>query len=137
MMLNNLNDELRKAGAREVQVAALSGDPKRGLAALKEATERGAENVVAYAISLYTSPEWRASEGRTRQVTNASVETSCGTCHGDRFVTFATRTDGKAEVEEVAPCPDCNPIEVSFWRVDGSRVNAPDPHRVRERLARA
>lgn len=73
----------------------------------------------------------------------------CRTCDGDRFVTVrlrsAEQTLWQAERnlvpsrnsfhEEVAPCPDCHQIEVSWWRHDGTRFRGMDPAAVRAALA--
>lgn len=75
------------------------------------------------------------------QQTNRSVSVTCQTCGGDRFVTYAMRRPQQSVwmkekgiephydrlIEEVAPCPDCNPV-------DDPRL--PDPAQVRERIAR-
>ncbi len=75
------------------------------------------------------------------QATNLAVNRSCATCSGDRFVLYATRTDTynghSAEVEELAPCPDCNAgVKTQFERPNGSYFRSPDPAKVRERLTR-
>jgi hypothetical protein len=72
---------------------------------------------------------------------NLHVHVDCQTCSGDRLVVFSTRTDTfnerSAEVEEYAPCPDCNPeANTSFRRYDGRMFRSPDAARVRERLTR-
>lgn len=74
------------------------------------------------------------------QATNRSVTVRCEICGGDRFVTYSMRRPEQSVwmrehgiephhdrlTEEVAPCPDCNPI-------DDPRL--PDPAQVRERLS--
>lgn len=87
---------------------------------------------------------------RKPAVTNASTApTDCQTCGGDRFVVVGTRPvvaspwmdehkivpPKDAAEEEVAPCPDCNPVEVSWYRPDGSHRTLPDPDRVRQMMA--
>lgn len=68
--------------------------------------------------------------------TNLHAYVDCQTCGGDRMVPYSTRTDTynghSAEVEEMAPCPDCNPT-ANTLRVG---FKSPDPAKVRERLAR-
>ena len=68
--------------------------------------------------------------------TNLHAHVDCKTCGGDRMVVFSTRTDTynghSAEVEEYAPCPDCNAD--ANTRRPGFR--SPDPAKVRERLGR-
>ena len=76
--------------------------------------------------------------------------TVCATCGGDRFVPVQTRpvtasvwmrehgieppeTEG---IEEMAACPDCNPVDTTFTRFDGSKARALDPAKVRELLGR-
>lgn len=67
--------------------------------------------------------------------TNLSVSRDCKTCGGDRMVVYAVRTasynDKTAEVEEYAPCPDCN-ADANTLR-HGFR--SPDPAQVRARLS--
>jgi hypothetical protein len=85
------------------------------------------------------------------RATNQSVEpTECQTCHGDRFVVALLRTpqtttwmsehglkaSEKDKLEELAPCPDCNPIIVTWRKFDGHRGQSPDPAAVREMLRR-
>lgn len=68
--------------------------------------------------------------------TNRSVNVNCKTCDGDRMVVYSLRTNTyngrSAEVEEYAPCPDCN-ADANTLR-HGFR--SPDPAQVRERLTR-
>ena len=86
----------------------------------------------------------RAVEG-----TNLSAKiTNCRTCHGDRFVTVRLRSpeqtawmnDHKITApkdrffEEVAPCPDCNPIVVEYFLTGGSRFRSMDATAAREAL---
>lgn len=71
----------------------------------------------------------------------------CPTCRDDRMVVVGTRRPVQSswmeqrgirpseagELEEVAPCPDCNAgADTKFRRYDGTPVVAPDPERVRE-----
>jgi hypothetical protein len=76
--------------------------------------------------------------------TNLTARVNCKTCNGDRMVVYSTRANvttgwmaerglaARGEVEEFAPCPDCNAD------CDTRRPNfhSPDPARTRERLAR-
>lgn len=67
--------------------------------------------------------------------TNQSAPTSkdvCPACSGDRFVVYSVRSEHK--IEEMAPCPLCNAVEISMRRVDGTVIRTPDPGRVREML---
>lgn len=81
--------------------------------------------------------------------TNRSASTTdCQTCGGDRFVTVRLRSPEQTAWmnhhgikasrvsfhEETAPCPDCHPIEVTYYRVDGSRFRTMDPAAVRQAL---
>lgn len=83
--------------------------------------------------------------------TNVSAKhTACETCGGDRFVVVSKRkpvttawmeskgikADETEMLEEMAPCPDCNDVDTSFHRSDGSKFQSPDPGKVREMLAR-
>lgn len=79
-----------------------------------------------------------------------AAATQCELCDGDRFVVVSTRKPTQSDwmnahsikasedavIDELAPCPDCNPTEVSFYRHDGSRFRSPDAGRVRELLSR-
>ena len=79
-----------------------------------------------------------ADELKPRRAENVhAAPTRCETCSGDRYVPVATRQEGKGEVDEHAPCPDCNPTaDTSFYRTDGTRARALDLVQVRERLRR-
>ena len=86
------------------------------------------------------------SAPRVRGTNQNSGNRDCDTCGGNRFVVVNLRKPVVTEwmrahsikvneatmIEETAPCPDCNPIEVSHWRHDGTRFVTPDPGRVRE-----
>lgn len=58
-----------------------------------------------------------------KQGTNLGAKiTDCRTCGGDRLVTVKLRSPANTDrartdvfYEEMSPCPDCNPIEVSYW----------------------
>lgn len=67
---------------------------------------------------------------------NQHVDVDCNTCGGDRMVVYSTRTDTynghSYEVEEYAPCPDCN-ADANTKRAG---FRSPDPAQVRERLSR-
>lgn len=82
--------------------------------------------------------EYRALKRAARAPDPADV---CPTCKGDLAVVVALRYDTDSrepgmEVEEYAPCPDCNAnADTSFRRPDGSLVQSPDPYRVREMLS--
>jgi hypothetical protein len=75
------------------------------------------------------------------EATNRSVPpTRCATCEGDRFVTVRLRSqeqtawmaehghrpNPKEFHEEMAPCPDCNPIQVEYYLVGGHRFRSMD-----------
>jgi len=104
---------------------------------------------------LLTAPalakHWKrvAEEVERPKGTNLNAPaTVCATCRGDRFVPVQTRPvtasvwmkehgieppEGAVE-EEWAPCPQCSPQEVSFYRSDGSRFVTPDAAKVREMM---
>lgn len=80
--------------------------------------------------------------------TNRSVKpTECSTCGGDRFVTVRLRSpettiwmqehgikaNPREFHEEVAPCPDCNPVEVTYW-TGNRKFRSMDPAAAREAL---
>lgn len=87
------------------------------------------------------------SERKPRS-TNRSVSVVCETCGGDRFVTVRLRSpdqtiwmtehgiqaNPREFHEEVAPCPDCNPTEISYWRHDRTKFTVMDPAAVREAI---
>jgi hypothetical protein len=62
--------------------------------------------------------------------------TICPTCGGDRMVVVFTRPsqNPNSGFDECAPCPDCNPTVVSWWRHDGTRRVTPDPDVVRRMI---
>lgn len=66
-----------------------------------------------------------------REGTNRVVNAACSTCNGDRFVLVGLR----GEIEEMGVCPDCNAIEITHYRYDGSMFRNMDPGLVRERMA--
>lgn len=79
---------------------------------------------------------------------NRSVSSACKTCGADRFVVVATRKLTRTqwmeqhgvqladdEIDEYAPCPDCNPQEIVQHRHDGTTVRTPDPARTREMMS--
>ena len=118
-----LRKELSALGAREFEKVALTLDSDRGLSALHDAQERGAEHPVAYAIKLFDSSEWFPSGEVRRRATNLHVDKACAHCGGDRFV-FVKDEPGPYG-EAVAPCKACNAeANVTFWRVDGTRVRS-------------
>ena len=120
-----LRSELERLGAREFEIVALSMNPVRGLAALAYAEARGANNPVAYAISMFDNPEWQPSGETHRRGTNLSVERECTHCGGDRMVLV---TDDSAELygETWAPCVVCNKeANTTFWTVFGKKFTAP------------
>ena len=143
-----LRKRLRKLGAREFEVVALTMEPNRGLAALTYAVEKGAEHPVSYAIKLFDSPDWQPSGELPRRAVNVSVDVECKTCGGNRFVLVGRRQAVQSmwmrerglkpsgSIEEYAACPDCNPANTSFRRADGSVAKALDPAKVRELLQR-
>jgi len=81
--------------------------------------------------------------------TNKPIKpTRCVSCGGDRFVLVNLRSPEttmwmeehgiQASTqhfhEEYAPCPDCNNIDVSHFRHDGSRFRGMDPAQVRQAM---
>lgn len=93
----------------------------------------------------------RVAEESARPVARTNVHappSECPTCKGDRFVLVLMRPATAsiwthehglepvtgANFEEWAPCPDCNSVDTSFTRFDGSKVRTPDPGKVREWL---
>jgi hypothetical protein len=79
-----------------------------------------------------------------------AADTHCSLCGGDRFVVVGSRAAKETDwmrahsvkvsegavIEEVAPCPECNPVEVTFLRHDGSRFSTPDAGKTLELLQR-
>ena len=116
---------LQSKGAREFQIAALSADEPRALAAIEEAERRGVNSVIPYALTLFDDPSWSPTGAKSRQVTNASVEVKCSACDGNRFVPV---TDDVTALygETYAPCARCNAdTDTTFWTVDGRRHATP------------
>jgi hypothetical protein len=114
--------ELQKRGAREFQIAALSADEPRALAAIAETERRGIEHVVAYAMTLFDDPEWVPRGKKAVALTNLSVDRNCPRCGGDRFVPV---TDSVTALygETYAPCAACNgSTNASFYRGNGDLV---------------
>ncbi len=66
---------------------------------------------------------------------NLHSESKCRTCDGDRFVVVGLRPVKNGGIEEYAPCPDCNPIDVSFHRHNGTIARSLDPAKVRELMS--
>ena len=81
--------------------------------------------------------------------TNRSARTTeCETCGGDRFVTVRLRSPEQTPwmkdhdlepardrfYEEMAPCPDCNPIEITYW-VEGRNFHSMDAAEARKAMA--
>jgi len=148
---DDLRRELQALGAREFEVVALTMDSARGLSALHYALAQGAEHPISYAIKVFDNPDWQPSGERPRHAVNIHAPASeCATCGGDRFVVVGMRpviasvwmkehgieppeTEG---IEEMAACPDCNPVDTAFTRFDGSKARALDPAKVRELLGR-
>lgn len=73
-----------------------------------------------------------AEAAKPPRSTNQAVNKTCPACGGDRFVVYSVRSPDK--IEEMAPCPLCNAVEISFFRPDGTKLRTPDPARVREML---
>jgi hypothetical protein len=86
-------------------------------------------------------------QAKPKATNQHSQATKCELCSGDRFVLVATRPakstawmeerkrKPNGEMEEYAPCPDCNSgCDASFRRPDGYLVTPPDPSRVREMM---
>jgi hypothetical protein len=87
------------------------------------------------------------SEQRKVRGVNQHSDASCQTCNGDRFVLVALRKPVQSSwmrehgiaprddgIEEYAPCPDCGPSDVGFFRPDGTKFRTLDPAQVRERM---
>lgn len=130
MSLALLREELDELAATSVQRQKLETDVPKALAAIAKAREVGAKRPLSYAMSVFNSP----TTPSPTQATNRSVAVDCKTCDGDRMVVYSTRTDTynghSAEVEEYAPCPDCNANANTLRH--GFR--SPDPAQVRARL---
>ena len=133
---NDLRTALGKLGAREFEMVALGMNESRGLAALAYAQEKGVDHPISYAIKIFDNPDWTPTNERPRRATNVSVEVSCATCGGDRFIVHRTRKPEQSgwmkergiepnldeDIEEYKPCPSCNAsVDAGFWRADGSR----------------
>lgn len=71
-----------------------------------------------------------AAQRRTRGTNVSAPATDCETCGGDRWVVVCLR----GEIEEYAGCPDCNAVQITYYRADGTRWTSPDPARVREMM---
>lgn len=136
-VLSDLRTELDALSATDVQRRALEANPARAKAALDEARKRGAQSPIAYALSMFNSPEFSPRNVEQKAGTNRHATVNCRTCDGDRMVVYSMRTDTyngrSAEVEEYAPCADCNP-SCNTSRPD---FRSPDPAKVRERIAHA
>lgn len=79
----------------------------------------------------------------------AAAPTHCRTCHGDRFVTVRLRSPEQTAWmndrglrprkdvfhEEVAPCPDCHRVEITYWVSLGPPFRVMDPAAVRQAIA--
>jgi len=134
-------------GSIREQVEPDLADPKDSYL-LSELIHRRARAYRVADIGLLTptalAKHWKRVEVEAKNTTTkvpatnqaATTNQLCQTCGGDRFVPYSTRKEGTDEVEEMAPCPDCNPIEVWTRRDDGTAARTPDPDRVRERLTR-
>lgn len=91
-----------------------------------------------------------AKRMESRGTNQSAQRDECPTCSGDRFVTVAMRAPAQTPwmssrglkpntaemVDEVAPCPTCNPIQVGMRRFDGTPISTPDPARVMEMMQR-
>lgn len=88
-----------------------------------------------------------AVETGQRQATNLSAPVPrCLTCLGDRFVLVGTRPavttiwmrergiEANGAMDEYAPCPECNPVEIEHRRFDGTLFRTLDPGVTRQRL---
>lgn len=128
MSLEMLTAELAKLSPTTIQRQRLESDPVRGLAAIAKAHEVGANNPLSYAISVFNSSTFETK--KPPPSVNRSVQVSCQTCGGDRFVEWEQQEPPYAE--SYAPCPacnaDCNTLREGYA--------SPSPDRVRERLAR-
>lgn len=137
--MEDFSETLRKMGAREFQIVALSVDEERALSAIAEAERRGVSSVIPYALTLFDDPSWSGSTARPKRATNQAVEVTCVTCGGDRFLVHSTRSPslsswmaergiepGSDPIEEMKPCPECNAnANTAFFRADGTRVRTP------------
>lgn len=120
-----LGTEMRRLGAREFELVALSMDPARGLAALEYAKAKGAENPIPYAIKMFDNADWHPSGEKARVATNLAVDVRCAACGGDRFVAI---TDNPSVLygETYAPCAVCNAkANTEFWTARGERFVSP------------
>lgn len=105
------------------------------------------------ALAKHWSRVYEEVESRrfVNQANQAARYEACATCQGDRFVVVSLRkpvttawmeehgvlADESQMIEEMAPCPDCNPnVNTSFHRPDGTQFRGPDPARVREMMSR-
>jgi hypothetical protein len=114
-------EQLQSKGAREFQIAALSADEPRALAAIEEAERRGVNSVIPYALTLYDDPSWAPTGAKSRVVTNAHADVRCPVCEGVRMVPVGA---GSGLYEETyAPCAICNAdANTEFWTPDGRRL---------------
>lgn len=120
---SDLRTALGRLGAREFEVAALTMDVHRGLAALAMAEKRGVDRPIAYAIALFDNADWHPAGESRRVATNQSVDRKCDHCGGHRFVA-ADVGDGLYE-ETYAPCSRCNAgCNTARWTIHGARLEA-------------
>lgn len=121
--MSEFEEYLRLKGAREFEIASLSSDEERALAALAEAERRGAERPVPYALKIFEDPSWTATPKRKPLRTNLAVDRQCSHCDGLRFVLVTD--DPGLYGETWAPCRECNTDAfTAFYRVDGSRFES-------------
>lgn len=101
-------------------------------------------------MSEYDAITRALDDSKPTQSANRSASvTDCRTCGGDRFVTVRLRSPEQTAwmadrgisppadrfYEEVAPCPSCNPIEVTYWQADGRQFRSMDAHATRKAMA--
>lgn len=91
------------------------------------------------ALSKHWSRVHAEVERKREERNRVSAETPvriCPTCGGDKIVVVRLRSseNERAPYEECAPCPDCNPIVVSWWRQNGEHRQTPNPSEVRRLL---
>lgn len=138
--LELLRADLSRLGATAIQRQTFETDIPKARAALARAQEAGAGRPLSYALTVFNSE----SVARPR-LTNRSVDVSCRTCGGDRFVVYSARLNTESPwmkehgikvpkgsiTEEYAPCPDCNATANTLRE----GFKSPTPDQVRQRLA--
>ena len=140
--LTLLRTELDRFAATGVQRQKFEEDVPKARAAIAKAVSVDAKQPIAYALSIFNSASFSAP--KAAPATNLSAVVNCQTCNGDRMVVFSTRPavasgwmlereiKAQGDVEEYAPCPDCN----SNANTVRPGYASPSQDRVRERLSR-